>query len=616
LEKGKYLPFKKKVALLTIFTLLVLGISMLTFNIKPAKGEWTGTVYIRGDGSIDPPTAPILTFDCVAYTFIGNIYGSIVVERDGIIIDGANYTVDGYPLMPYNGVGIDVDDRFNVTIMNTVISDFYIGISLSRACNITIFSNKFISVHYLGGGISSSGNAKNNRIELNTFYGCSVAVGFGSLEGADENNILISNNLMWCENGFVVHGKDNVVLKNVIYMCGEGIVSGGFHNIIAENKIEETSNGIMIFGTSNFIINNNILVNSSWCFIGVEIRGDNHIIRDNIINVTFGHLDHGIYLMFSENNTIERNCVWVPLSSLYLHGSKYNTVRKNNIWVLVLNYSSNWNIITENNLYYFVFQSFSNYNKFYHNNVWRSWHELNNSFGNVWDAGYPIGGNYWNDCIGVDLYGGPFQNETGNDGIGDTPYIIDEYNVDHYPLMNPWTLWFVSSCVDVKPDVLNLGVKGEWVTVYIELPEGYNVSDIDVSSIRLNGTIPVDINVPTEIGDHDGDGVPDLMVKFNRTDVCQLILSKGIKYGNVTMVVSGILFDGTVFEGYDIIRVRMPGDLNMDGKVDLKDISIASRAFGSYLGHERWNQMADENEDDKIDLKDIALICRNFGKTY
>jgi hypothetical protein len=158
--------------------------------------------------------------------------------------------------------------------------------------------------------------------------------------------------------------------------------------------------------------------------------------------------------------------------------------------------------------------------------------------------------------------------------------------------------------------------KGRWITAYIELPEGYNVSDINISSILLNGTIPVDMNAPTAIGDYDDDGVPDLMVKFNRTAVCQLILSKGIKLGNVTLTVSGKLIDGVEFEGCDTIRVRMPGDLNMDGKVDMKDVAIATKAFGSYPGHERWNPVADESEDGKIDVFDIALTCRNYGKKY
>ena len=56
---------------------------------------------------------------------------------------------------------------------------------------------------------------------------------------------------------------------------------------------------------------------------------------------------------------------------------------------------------------------------------------------NIWDDGYPSGGNYWSDYDGTDLYGGSYQNLTGSDGIGDSPYIIDENNQDNYPLMKP-----------------------------------------------------------------------------------------------------------------------------------------------------------------------------------
>jgi len=174
----------------------------------------------------------------------------------------------------------------------------------------------------------------------------------------------------------------------------------------------------------------------------------------------------------------------------------------------------------------------------------------------------------------------------------------------------------IAISLDIDPDTLNLKSKGKWITAYIELPEGYNVGDIDISSILLNGTIPVDPNAPTAVGDYDGDGVADLMVKFDRTAVCEFILSKGITFGNVTLTVSGRLYNGTEFEGCDTIRVRMPGDINMNGKVDMKDISILCRAFGSYPGHSRWNPTADENEDGIIDIFDIALTCRNFGKIY
>jgi len=63
---------------------------------------------------------------------------------------------------------------------------------------------------------------------------------------------------------------------------------------------------------------------------------------------------------------------------------------------------------------------------------------LYKSYNNVWDDGYPSGGNYWSDYTGVDYYSGPYRNETGSDGIGDSLYIVDENNIDHYPLMGPF----------------------------------------------------------------------------------------------------------------------------------------------------------------------------------
>jgi hypothetical protein len=192
------------------------------------------------------------------------------------------------------------------------------------------------------------------------------------------------------------------------------------------------------------------------------------------------------------------------------------------------------------------------------------------------------------------------------DNFGNTASITAPYTIKN------WT----PATVKIEPEILNLKSKGKWITAYIELQEGYDVSNINISSILLNDTIPVDMSAPTAIGDYDNDGIPDLMVKFNRTTVCQLILSRGIMVGNVTLSVSGKLQDGIEFEGCDTICVRMPGDINMDGKVDTKDISIICKAFGSFPGHPGWNPTADENEDNKIDIFDIALTCRNFGKTY
>jgi predicted GH43/DUF377 family glycosyl hydrolase len=105
----------------------------------------------------------------------------------------------------------------------------------------------------------------------------------------------------------------------------------------------------------------------------------------------------------------------------------------------------------------------------------------------------------------------------------------------------------VTATIDFDPNVLNLKSRGKWVTVYIELPEGYDVNDIDVNTILLEGVIEVQ-NSDVQ------DGV--LMVKFDRQDVIYYIENiLGITSGDVTLTVTGELADETLFEGSDTITV-------------------------------------------------------------
>jgi len=107
----------------------------------------------------------------------------------------------------------------------------------------------------------------------------------------------------------------------------------------------------------------------------------------------------------------------------------------------------------------------------------------------------------------------------------------------------------ISATMDINPDTLNLKSKGKWITCYIELPEGYNVFDIDVSTIMSNDTTPMDSYAPAEMGDYDEDGILDLMVKFDRQEVIALLSA-----GEATLAITGEV-DGTPFEGSDSIRV-------------------------------------------------------------
>jgi len=62
-------------------------------------------------------------------------------------------------------------------------------------------------------------------------------------------------------------------------------------------------------------------------------------------------------------------------------------------------------------------------------------------------------------------------------------------------------------------------------------------------------------------------------------------------------------------------------DINGDGKVDIKDIAIVAKAFGSEPGDPNWNPQADitgptGEPDGKVDIRDIALVARHYGETY
>jgi len=64
----------------------------------------------------------------------------------------------------------------------------------------------------------------------------------------------------------------------------------------------------------------------------------------------------------------------------------------------------------------------------------------------------------------------------------------------------------------------------------------------------------------------------------------------------------------------DIVLKILPhrADLNEDGKVDILDLYVLCRAYGSYVGHERWDARADINHDGKVNIWDAVIIAKSF----
>ena len=231
--------------------------------------------------------------------------------------------------------------------------------------------------------------------------------------------------------GIVVQ-RSNIIIDGAGYTVeGTGVVdSKGISlseltNVTIKNtNIKRFYYCISFFRSSSSNIQVNNITNNGWLSgIWLEYSSNNSISGNNITNN-----DRGIKLSYSDNNSIPGNNIANNGDGIELELSSGNSVSGNNI--------------TANNNYgIYLYYLHSSDNIIYHNNF------INNVYDqvysgvsvNVWDDGYPSGGNYWSDYTGVDVKSGPNQDLLGSDSIGDTPYVIDENNTDYYPLMNPWS---------------------------------------------------------------------------------------------------------------------------------------------------------------------------------
>ncbi len=198
--------------------------------------------------------------------------------------------------------------------------------------------------------------------------------------------------------GIYVYGRSNVTVKNINvegFYHGVWLDSSSNSSIFNSNIEANTGTGIVLSAGSryNSIVENNITANGGE---GIFLLGSSNY--NSIIDNTITTNNYGISLYLSANNSVYGNNVLSNNYGIRLQACYNNSIYHNNF-------------VNNTNEVYMVEST------------------------NIWDNGYPSGGNYWSNYTGLDSNRGAGQNQTGSDGIGDTPYIIDMNNTDRYPLM-------------------------------------------------------------------------------------------------------------------------------------------------------------------------------------
>jgi parallel beta-helix repeat protein len=357
-----------------------------------------------------------------------------------ILANSDSWTIDDQNCS-FGSVGVLAGYSSSITISNSRFYGNIFGVYFRRGdnnvisnCTVSYSRNNGIYLYFSDGNIidNSTFNSNDHGIYLlgsdndiieNNSLNANVKAGI--YLWASEDVVIHNNSMIKCgvfiesnwlqpfltlslDESNTVNGRPIIYWKNKVGgvvppNAGQVILANSTDVVIENHKIENATCGIELAFVSNIKVSNNSLSENGLYGIYSYQAGDNIILNNSLIE---NHV--GICLDDSFRNTLFNNSI----------------------------------VDNEYGIQIFEFVTSSENNLIYHNNFIENLNQHWDNTGgqNIWNASYPIGGNYWSDYEGVDNHSGARQDEPGSDGFGDWPY--PQYlnywiGLDYYPLMNP-----------------------------------------------------------------------------------------------------------------------------------------------------------------------------------
>jgi parallel beta-helix repeat protein len=364
------------------------------------------------------------------------------------------------------------------------------------------------------------------------------------------------------------------------------LLSNASGSTIAGIIVTNWDQGILINGASNCKIYDNTM----------------SLMVSNAITIQGSSANNKIY-----SNIFQDNAVAINLFASSATATIYkNIITSSNVG---LSLQSNGNTVygntfSDNNAGIDVSNSHDNI--IYHNNFDNKiQNAIIGTLYNVWDNGYPSGGNYWSSHSGVDVKSGPYQNESGCDGIVDKQYAIAVNNVDRYPLTQPFNPHDIGIVyINVSKTVV---CQGFCLRIEVKILN-YGIYDQAFVLTAYANTIAVVTQTLT-------------VAKRSSAEFTLTWDTTGFAKGTYTIsAYAWPVQDETDIAdnrlNYGQVKVVTPGNVNGDGIVNMVDIySELILRFMSQPGDSRYRPNSDINDNGIINYQDIYIAILHFMQT-
>jgi parallel beta-helix repeat protein len=390
-----------------------------------------------------------------------NVFGNVILNNEeGIWVYGCSTINITGNTVSGQGPGILLECSPANLICGNVVRNNNLGVRFIASPNNTLCNNTISSNKHAGLVVDSDGNSiLDNIIEHNRASGIELLGVNNILKGNKFNNNTLNFDIDpklrvdFRNSQFVndVDSSNTIEGKPIIFWNNKHdqtvpedaafVVLVNCKNITVENlNVSKNPVAIVLVSTVNSKVTNNSVEAPDYV-IFVHNSSDNTIANNFVFKGGIGIFLHssfqnelvgnyvtdatsGITLEFSDENIIDGNIIIGGFVGIRLDESNNNTVRKN--------------VVEDCEMVALSFWRNASQNLFYLNSLFNNTKNVEpyrpigpDQIGpvfqiNSWDNGTV--GNFWDDYHGTD---------NNDDGIGDTPYIIDENNQDNYPLMEP-----------------------------------------------------------------------------------------------------------------------------------------------------------------------------------